>query len=140
MNLLCQDGQGTSCPKDIYLLLVLFAISMTVNLVQNLTLFGYLSFISTLFFVIIFISILVYNIIYITTTQNDMTEQIFYFDIKNFLFFFIQAYFSVSGISLVLPIRGELHNSADFNYLFFALFGFVIWCYMVLALLSYFVS
>lgn len=80
-------------------------ISLVTAFIDQLSLFGYLSIISTIFIILSIFSITVSNLSFLIQTSIDLSPRIGQIKISGFLKFLGISLYTTEGICLVLPVR-----------------------------------
>lgn len=136
----CSHNVEGLCHSKIKYLLAAFIFSIFISLIQSLKPFGYISIISTIVIMIAIVSITVYNMKFILHTDINLGPRLGEFNIRNFFTFLGIGLYTIEGINLILPIRASYNNNGNYPRVFYSTFVFVVWCYLLLAILSYIVN
>lgn len=136
----CSHNIDSMCHSKNIMLTIIMLISFLIATIESLAPFGYVSVFSTFFILIAFVSITVYNLIYVIQTDTDLTERLTYTNFRGIFQFFGLAFYTAEGIGLTIPLRSSFKDNEGFVKIFYGTFTFIIWVYIVLAILSYIVS
>lgn len=136
----CSHKVDALCHSKVKYLLAAFGLSILISTIQSLKPFGYISIASTFVIIIAVASITVYNVGFVLETRVDLGIRLTEFKIKNFFRFLGIGLYTIEGINLILPIRASFKDNARYPKVLYATFVFVVWCYLILAVMSYIVT